>query len=236
MSSDPSDEDEAPATVVAGASFDELLAQRGEPPVFTPSVGWGDDMAYAATAISASYDEQVRERGGELPASEPPPAYAPPPVAPRPEASRPQAAYAPPPAAPPMAFPPPAASPPLTSPAPHAPQGQPPLAKTMALDMSQSPLAYLAPPAQPAPGSWPSAPAASPMPARPAPGSWPSAPAASPMAAHPGPAWSPPAPVAAPAPSGQPSRFVLFAVTFGVVFLLGSLCFGGAAAYLLFAR
>ena len=41
---------------------------------------------------------------------------------------------------------------------------------------------------------------------------------------------------AAPPPKKQQNKVLLFAITFGVVFLIGSVCFGSAALYLIMSR
>ncbi len=144
------------ATVVAGPSFDDMLAARGEAPV-EEAPSWSQDLAFAETQMGQSYDELLSERGLPLPADvspSPPQASLPQAPPPPPQASFPQPAPTAPTAPSPFAPGPPGTPAPQHTPAPG---GQPPLAATMALDMSQSPI--FAPGAPPPPIGGPPAPA-----------------------------------------------------------------------------
>jgi len=214
------DEDEPP-TVVASPSFDEMLRQQesgfGGP---TPTDGvprgqapaWSEDIAFAATQMGPSFDEQAAAQGQDVPPSQPPA----PPVQPAHQFA-PPGAFPPPQGAPPS----PPHQPPPSSPA-APPQGQAPLPKTMALDMSNNPFASapgLDPQAQPPPG-----PPVAPSPHLGTPAPYGAPPQAQPM---------PPQMAPAPTGGGGQNKLLLFIVTFGAVFVLGSLCFGGAALFLL---
>lgn len=224
------DEDEPP-TVVASPSFEEMLRQQESglggptPPDGAPrgqAPAWNEDIAFAATQMSPSFDERAAAQGQPVGPSEPP---APP--------SQPAHQF-PPPAQPPGAFPPPPGTPPPAAQPSHAgfppppaqaPPGPAPLPKTMALDMSNNPFAS-------APGLNPQAQPPGP-PAGPAPHLGTPAPYGQPYAPPMGQPAPPPQMTPQASGGGGQNKLLLFIVTFGAVFVIGSLCFGGAALFLL---